>query len=512
MTEQRAAGVLMHISSLPGRFGIGNLGPEAYRFVDFLVKTKHKYWQILPLNPLSEDLSWSPYSPVSAFAGNSLFISPDILADEKLIVKSDFIKWEKKAGRKINYKEASAMYKELTIQAWNNFKIQAKLSESDNFKDFCKQESFWLHDYALFVLFKELFAGRPWNKWPDDIKMRKKNILKEYSSKYKERLDLEKFRQFLFHRQWMALKKYANINGIKIIGDLPIYVGYDNADVWSNPHLFKLNSDRSLYAIAGVPPDYFSETGQLWNMPVYDWKAVKKEKFKWWLKRIAKNLELTNFLRLDHFRGFVDYWEVRAEEKTAVNGSWVKGPGKELFVLIKNLYPEMPFIAEDLGEIDNSVYSLRDEFNLPGMRILQFAFTADLPSSVHLPHNYTQNSVVYTGTHDNNTTKGWFKNELSHEKRKLLRLYAGVKPKPGNCHNILNRLAWSSNAGLAIIPMQDLLGLGSRSQMNRPATTKGNWVWRLKKIPVNKKFINKLKEKLYIYGRSEKIKGEQLKI
>ncbi|ASB51169.1 malto-oligosyltrehalose synthase [Alkalitalea saponilacus] len=499
----RKAGVLLHVTSLPGKYSAGDFGHDAYRFIDFLKASGHSYWQVLPLTQTTAGAGWSPYSPPSAFAGNIQFISPDVLASEGLIYSNDLERWERRLSDNSDYEDALAIREEVTTKAWFRFRQKALDQPLAQFRDFCNAESYWLHDYALFLLFKELFNDKPWNEWPQEVVLRVPEVLEQYSTDYKERLDLEKFRQYLFFKQWKALKRYANYHGIKIIGDVPIYVSYDNADVWSHPELFKLHSDKTPYAVAGVPPDYFSETGQLWNMPVYNWDVMKKQDFEWWIQRLSKNLELFDLVRLDHFRGFDAYWEVMAGEPTAVHGKWEKAPGKDFFAKVKEHFPKMPFIAEDLGEIDKSVYKLRDEFDLPGMHVLQFSFGDDMPVSVHTPHNYCFNSVVYTGTHDNNTVRGWYKNELSEEGKKRLQFYTGLKPRGRNCHEIVNRLVWSSRAWLAIVPMQDILGLGAKAQMNRPSVAEGNWLWRLKNLPDDKETIETIRESLWAFGRTD---------
>lgn len=497
----RLAGVLMHITSLPGKFGSGDFGPQAYRFIDFLNASGHRCWQVLPFTQTMQGAGWSPYSPPSAFAGNILFISPSLLAECGLIESSELEQLKGKYTNEADFGGALQIRYEITRRAWFRFRQKGLSKPMEHFRAFCERENYWLHDYSLFLLFKELFNNLPWNQWPDSVKNRDADTLAAYARDYEERLDLDKFRQYLFTQQWHALKQYANYRDVKIIGDVPIYVSYDNADVWCMPHLFKLDSNKSPLAVAGVPPDYFSETGQLWNMPVFDWQAMKDDAFRWWINRISKNLQLFDLVRLDHFRGFDAYWEVPAGESTAVNGSWIKAEGRALFNCLKDLYPKMPFIAEDLGEITADVYALRDDFKLPGMQVLQFSFGDDMPESIHTPHNYPFKSVVYTGTHDNNTIRGWYKNELSDKGKARLGLYTGIKPRGRDSHKALIRLAWASNSDLAIVPMQDLLGLGSKAQMNKPSVPYGNWVWRLKSIPDDPKWIRDLREQLWLFGR-----------
>lgn len=499
--KARTAGVLMHITSLPGRFASGDFGPSAYRFVDFLKESGHSYWQVLPFTQTTARGEWSPYSAPSAFAGNIIMISPRKLAEESLISKKALKGHESAISEKADFVRALAIREELTRSAYENFITHCSAPAKQDFYDFCKNEAYWLDDYSLFLLLKRQFDGKPWIEWPSEYRDRNEDVLEKARQENERKIELEKYRQYLFWQQWHELKRYANHHGIRIIGDVPIYVSHDNADVWGHPHLFKLNADKSMHAVAGVPPDYFSETGQLWNMPVFNWKNMEKENFKWWIHRIAKNLELFDMVRLDHFRGFEAYWEVPANEETAENGIWVKAPGKQFFKKLAKKFPAMPFIAEDLGEIDDEVYDLRDMFNLPGMKVLQFAFGDDLPESVHIPHNYQFNSVVYTGTHDNNTAQGWFRFELDKTARNRLKLYTGNKVKSKNVHRILTRLAWASQARLVVIPIQDLIGKGPEAQMNKPSIAMGNWTWRLKTMDELTQIAGETRELLVLFSR-----------
>jgi malto-oligosyltrehalose synthase/4-alpha-glucanotransferase len=499
--KSRSAGVLMHITSLPGRFGSGDFGPEAFRFVDFLKESGHSCWQVLPFTQTTSSNEWSPYASPSAFAGNILLISPRKLAEESLISKKELKENEHSLSEKADFNRALAIREELTRSAYENFITHCSAPQRKQFETFCTKESSWLNDYALFTILKKKFNNASWNNWPKEFRDRDESHLEEFSNQNHRKLELEKFRQYLFSMQWQELRKYANHHGIRIIGDVPIYVSFDNADVWSNPHLFKLTANKTMSAVAGVPPDYFSETGQLWNMPVYQWKNHEKEQFDWWIRRIRKNLDLFDMIRLDHFRGFASYWEVPAGEETAENGSWVKGPGRNFLKIVQKNFPAMPFIAEDLGEINEDVYRLRDDFKLPGMQVLQFSFGDDTPDSVHSPHNHQENSFVYTGTHDNNTARGWFREEAGKPVKKRLKLYTGNKVKSSNVHKVLTRLAWASQSRLAIIPVQDLLGRGTEAQMNRPAVAKGNWTWRLKTMDELKEIAGEIRELLNLFAR-----------
>lgn len=499
--KSRSAGVLMHVTSLPGKFASGDFGPGAFRFVDFLKESGHSCWQVLPFTQITETNEWSPYASPSAFAGNILLISPQKLAEESLISKRELKEAECPLSEKANFKKALSIREELTRSAYENFITHCSGPQRKKFDTFCNKENSWLEDYALFTVLKKQFNNASWSAWPRKLRDRDESTLKQLRNQNRRKLELEKFRQYLFSMQWQELRKYANHHGIRIIGDVPIYVSYDNADVWSNPHLFKLRADKTMSAIAGVPPDYFSETGQLWNMPVYNWKNHEKEQFDWWIQRIRKNMELFDLVRLDHFRGFVSYWEVAAGEETAENGSWIKGPGRNFFKEVQKHFPSMPFIAEDLGEIDEDVYRLRDDFKLPGMQVLQFSFGEDTADSVHTPHNHQANSLIYTGTHDNNTARGWFREDASKHVKKRMKLYTGNKVKSSNVHTILTRLAWASHSRLAIIPTQDLLGKGSDAQMNRPSVAKGNWTWRLKSIDELKEIAGEIRELLTLFAR-----------
>jgi malto-oligosyltrehalose synthase/4-alpha-glucanotransferase len=499
--KTRAAGVLMNVSSLPGRFATGDFGAEAYQFVDFLKESGHSYWQVLPFTQTTAKGGWSPYSPPSAFAGNTLFISPQKLADESLISKHDLKKAESALSEKSDFQKAFSIREALTSLAYENFMTHGSTPAKQKFHNFCQQENYWLNDYALFTILNKIFDNAPWNQWPKEFRDRNRKALQQFALENEKEYQLIKYRQYLFAQQWQALKRYANHHGIRIIGDIPIYVSYYNADVWSHQNLFNLNSEKEMNTVAGVPPDYFSETGQLWGMPIYKWHEMKKDNFHWWIKRLRQNMKLYDIVRLDHFRGFEAFWEVPADNTTAENGTWSKAPGQVFFNEVKNAFPEMPFIAEDLGDIDEDVYKLRDEFNLPGMKVLQFAFGDDLPESTHTPHNHTYNSVVYTGTHDNNTARGWYQSELDKAAKKRLKLYTGNKIKSKTIHRVLTRLAWASQAKLVIVPIQDLTGKGAEAQMNRPSVATDNWTWRVKTINELNDIAGETRELLKLFSR-----------
>jgi malto-oligosyltrehalose synthase/4-alpha-glucanotransferase len=501
-SRKRSAGVLSHISSLPGKYGTGDLGEEAYLFADFLRQNGQSYWQILPFNPAEKVYGYSPYSSLSAFAGNLTFISPDLLASAGLVQHESLPVQSFRETSKARFGEAFSLRSGLIEQAFRKFISLDRPYQKQVFENFCRDEKNWLDDYALFVILKRQFPGKPWSKWAEDIRNREKEKIQELSSKYSDDILKEKFVQFIFQLQWKKLKSYCNIKGIKIIGDMSFYVNYDSSDVWANPQFFKLDHRKKPMHVGGVPPDYFSETGQLWGMPAYNWESMKDDGYSWWLNRIRRNMDLCDIVRFDHFRGFSEYWEVPASEKTAVNGKWSPGPGHEFFGKIMNEFPDMPFIAEDLGTIDEKVYKLRDDYCLPGMVVLHFAFNDSTPWSVYSPHNHTFNSIVYTGTHDNNTTKGWFMNELDEKYRELAEEYMGHKIDNETCHLDFIRLAYASVARIAIIPIQDILGMGENARLNRPSTSQNNWDWKLTRKDLEKVNLKEIRKMARLYGRA----------
>ncbi len=499
--SSRYAGVLAHISSLPGKYGTGDLGPEAYAFADILRDNGQSYWQTLPFNPVDEGLGWSPYSSVSAFAGNTIFLSPDLLAREDLLHAEILKRTAYKESPEADFRKANDFRNFISDEVFTNFFCRNRPSQHNEFEKFCSQQASWLDDYALFVILKRENDYAQWKDWPKKYRNRTRKAIEEIKEKYAGDLKKEKLLQYLFDKQWIALKSYCNKKGIKLIGDMSFYVNYDSAEVWSHPELFRLDADKTPVSVAGVPPDYFSETGQLWNMPVYDWDRMKKDRYSWWVRRIRRNLELSDVVRFDHFRAFSEFWEVPFGERTAVNGRWSRGPGNDFFDIVKKEYPEMPFIAEDLGSIDDKVYKLRDDFNLPGMTVLQFAFGENTARSGYIPHNFTTNCIVYTGTHDNNTTRGWYLDELKDEYREEASEYAGRKIKDETCHEDFIRMAYGSVARMAIIPVQDLLGLGGEARLNKPSTSENNWTWKMKPGDMEKIFSPKIRRMVELYGR-----------
>lgn len=496
----RRSGMLLHITSLPSPHGIGDLGEAAYKFVDFLAETRQCLWQVLPLNPTRTIYGNSPYSSYSAFAGNHLMISLDHLIQEEILLKSDLEGEITFPRDRVDYKTVTE-YKEKVLRlAYKH--IHHKLEKDFEFEKFCRENKYWIDDYTLFITLKEHFHGVAWSDWPDDLRYRKEEVIREWKEKLKDRILMEKVFQFLFFKQWFSLKKYCNSKNIQIIGDIPIYVTYDSADVWANPEIFKLDDTKKPMFVAGVPPDYFSATGQLWGNPVYNWDVLKETGYSWWLRRIEFNLKLFDIVRLDHFRGFVSYWEVPAGEKTAVNGRWVNTPVKDFFNILYRHFPSLPIIAEDLGEeIPLEVKEIMSIFGIPGMKVLQYAFGKDVPVSPFIPHNYTTCCVVYTGTHDNNTTMGWYKKEISREDRDRIQKYLGREVTENNIHHHLIRLAMMSVANMVVIPLQDILGLGEESRMNFPATSENNWEWRLLPEQITPTLIKDITETIIIYGR-----------
>ncbi len=498
MKFDRASGILLHPTSLPGEFGIGDLGGEAFKFVDFLHKAGQTYWQILPLGPTG--FGDSPYASFSAFAGNTLLISPEKLVDENFLSELPALATDltQQTETKVDYGAVYRSKNETLRRSFDAFQRSTNDDLRDEFTRFAEENAWWLDDYALFRAIKSEQEQKPWYEWPDELKLRDKDAIKKATDEFVDQIQAEKFYQFLFFRQWFALKEYANENGIKIIGDLPIFVALDSADVWCNQDKFKLNSNGTAKVVAGVPPDHFSKTGQLWGNPIYDWEAMQRDDLSWWTARMHFTLKMVDVVRIDHFRGFCAAWEVPGEDKTAENGQWVDVPGKQLFTVLKRSLGDLPVIAEDLGFVTPKVEKLRDEFNFAGMRILQFAFGGDA-NNHDLPHNYIKNCVAYTGTHDNDTTVGWWRT-LGEEARAQATEYLDTDGDKINWDCI--RAIWASVADIAIVPMQDVLGLGSETRMNLPATTANNWQWRMTKDAIKPEHGKRLRDLTEIYGRT----------
>lgn len=493
----RGSGVLLHITSLPSPYGIGDLGPEAYRFVDFLSENKQSYWQILPLSMTDPIFGNTPYNSISAFAGNSLLISPALLMVEGFLYKEDTEPVPSFKADKINYPAVTAYKDKLLDKAYERFRDKSKDSDYDRF---CSMNDFWLDDFTLFKSIKAEQRGLVWSSWPQVLKDKQKEEIDKARDRLKDKIEREKFTQYIFFRQWGALRQRCNDRNIKVIGDIPIYVNYDSADVWSNPRIFKLDQNKQQISSAGVPPDYFSATGQLWGNPIYNWDVIRGSEYSWWIQRLGHVLGLVDVLRIDHFRGLIAYWEVPAGEKTAVNGKWTPAPAEDFLTRIFRHFRCISLIAEDLGIITADVREIMNKFGIPGMKVLLFAFGEGLPKNPYAPHNNIKNCVIYTGTHDNSTAKGWFEHEAQPEDKQRLSKYVGHEINAENVSWELIRLAMMSVADTAIIPMQDILGLGEDARMNHPSTTEGNYQWRM--LPEQMKALGLLREMTELYGRA----------
>lgn len=465
----RRSGILLPISSLWSRYGIGSFSKEAYEFIDFLKGAKQKLWQILPLGPTG--YGDSPYQSFSTFAGNPYFIDLEQLLQEGLLTKEECKVLEQNDG-KINYADLYEKKLPLLRMAYK----RKKEKEEPEIKEFEKENSFWIREYALYMAVKDHFQGKSWIYWDEDIKLRKKEALDFYKRELEEEINAYIFQQYYFHIQWKKVKEYANEQGIKIIGDIPIYVSLDSADAWSNPELFFLDEKNIPKAVSGCPPDAFSPTGQLWGNPLYDWQYHKKNGYSWWIERMKKSFQLYDIVRIDHFRGFDEYYSIPYGSDTAIEGHWEKGPGIEIFKCLKEALGEKEIIAEDLGFLTETVIGLVEESGYPGMKVLQFAFDSREESN-YFPHHYEKNQVVYTGTHDNDTTRHWFES-LSMEDRNMAKEYMRLKEGEEVCE-VMITTAFSSVADTCIIPMQDYLNLGEEARMNQPSTIGGNWTWRM---------------------------------
>ncbi|MFC7000011.1 malto-oligosyltrehalose synthase [Rufibacter roseus] len=498
--NERGAGILLHITSLPSDFGIGDMGPEARKFADFLAASNQKFWQLLPLNPIEAGQGYSPYSSISSRAGNPLLISPVALAKEGLLPENELSNYHLPQTGSVDYDQAQKVKDELLEKAWQNFKSGDFPTLQQQFIDYCGTEAGWLHDFALYVLLKAQNGGSAWFQWPDEYKQRDAAALEQLAQENAEAVEKTKWVQFIFNKQWKRLRTYCNNRGIQMFGDMPFYISYDSVDVWGNREIFAVDEDGKMTGVAGVPPDAFSDEGQLWGMPVFKWDVLKEQDYGWWMGRLRKNMELFDIVRLDHFRAFADYWEVPADAETAKNGEWKLGPGADFFTFAEKELGSLPFIAEDLGEINDLVLKLRDDFNLPGMKILQFAWGNEMPQNHYIPHNYIRNSIAYTGTHDNNTTLGWYRQEGKPHHQQIEH-YVGRQLGEQDIWWVMARLAYASVAKTAILPMQDVLGIDEQGRMNTPGTNQGNWGWRLMPGQITKQTENQLKEWTWLYNR-----------
>ena len=508
----RTSGVLMPISSLPSPYGIGTMGKQARRFVDFLVRGGQKYWQILPICPTS--YGDSPYQSFSSFAGNPYFIDLEYLCKDKLLTKKECesFQW----GSNPKYVDYGIMY-ESRYALLRKVYARFTKKEPQDFEKFCENEKQWLDDYALFMALKDANGGQAWSNWDKSLRLREKKAMEEATEKYSEEIRFYKMLQYLFYQQWNALKTYANEAGIEIIGDVPIYVAGDSADVWANPDQFYLDENLEPIEVAGCPPDAFSDDGQLWGNPLFRWDVMKKDGYTWWTRRIKAMSELYDIIRIDHFRGFDSFYAIPAKDDTAKNGQWKQGPGMDLFCELEKKLGKLPIIVEDLGFLTPSVHKLLKDSGFPGMKVIQFAFDSREESD-YLPHTYTNHCVVYTGTHDNDTVMGWMKT-APKASVKYAKEYLNLTKEEGYNWGMM-RAAWSSVADMAIVPMQDILGLGSEARINTPSTLGNNWKWRATPEQIDAKVAKKLYHYMQMYGRVDKdiktkkniTEGEEIKV
>ncbi len=492
----RASGILLHPTSLPGRFGIGDLGSAAFRFVDFLAGSGQQLWQIMPLGPTS--YGDSPYQTPSAFAGNPSLISLERLVDDQYLAPWDFLHAPGFPARSVDYGPVIEYKQRLLRLSFENFMRQQGGQQATAFASFVAANSPWLDDYALFAALKEQHDGANWSNWEKEIATRRPAALAHWQTVLADPIQYHRYTQFLFYRQWSALKRYANAQGIQIIGDIPIFVAYDSADAWSHPELFSFDNDGHPTVVAGVPPDFFSPTGQLWGNPLYRWDVMARNGYAWWIERFRSALQQVDIIRLDHFRGFEAYWAVPATAETAAKGRWVEGPGVDLFHALERALGRLPIIVEDLGLITRRVKALRDELGFPGMKVLQFAFTGH-PDDAYLPHNYARDCVVYTGTHDNDTTLGWWRG-LDQATRTQVQVYLGRHGDDISWDLI--RLALMSVAERALFPLQDVLSIGSEGRMNTPGRMQDNWSWRITDDMLSGQVRERLRGLTETYGRA----------
>lgn len=494
MKLNRSSGILLHPTSLPGPYGIGDLGPAAFQWIDFLSESGCKLWQVLPLGPTG--YGDSPYQCFSAFAGNPYLVSPDLLVNDHLLQPDDLKDIPEFPAGQVDYGEIFTRKPVLLDVAYGHFEQSGSDELRNEFAEFCNTNASWLDDYALFMALKDAHEGAAWGTWEPGTRLREADALSAAKVKLAGEISRHAFRQWLFFRQWAAVKKYANQKGVKIIGDIPIFVAYDSSDAWSNPELFYFDNSGRPTVVAGVPPDYFSPTGQLWGNPLYRWEVHQASGYQWWINRFNAILGMVDIVRLDHFRGFAGYWEVPGNAKTAEKGRWVPGPGADFLNAIKSAFGDLPILAEDLGEITPDVIELRDSFKLAGMKILQFSFSG--PDNPFLPHHHLENCVVYTGSHDNDTALGWYSSAPGNEKE-FYRRYLGRSGD--DFAGDLIRTAWSSVAVVAIAPLQDFLKLGTEARMNFPGKETGNWMWRMPETSLSPELKAWLLDINYLYQR-----------
>ena len=497
MKFKRSSGILLHPTSLPGPNGIGDIGPGAHAWVDFLSKSGCGLWQVLPLGPTG--YADSPYQSFSAFAGNPYLISPQTLLEEGLLHPDDLVDQPDLPEDRVDYGRMIPWKLTLLDRAYERFQVLSSPFLKSAYSEFIEAQAHWLDDFALFMALKEAHDSAPWSTWETALRSRQKVALEKAKARLSDMIQRQNFRQFLFFRQWSSLRQHASREGIRLIGDIPIFVAHDSADVWANPELFYMKKNGMPKVVAGVPPDYFSPTGQLWGNPLYRWEIHTASGYQWWLDRIKATLGFVDIIRIDHFRGFAGYWEVPGKAKTAENGRWVPGPGVNFFQAILNSLGDLPILAEDLGVITPDVEAMREQFNLPGMKVLLFAFSVD-PANPFLPHHYPANCVVYTGTHDNDTSLGWFQ-KASPDEQRFLRRYLNIRGESVSWEII--RTAWASVATFALAPLQDFLELDNTARMNYPGNPSGNWTWRMRGDALTEDLYERIRELNYLYSREK---------
>lgn len=510
MNLPRCSGILIHPTSLPSRFGLGDFGPEAHRFAEQLAAAGQTIWQVLPLGPVGTGNS--PYQSYSAFAGEVLLISPELLVEEGVLEKKDIARIPEFPADKADFEAVRSWKMPLLAKAYTNFSKSGSPNLRHSFEQFCADHSVWLDDYALFVVLKQKFgADKSWTDWDTSLSKRNPAALAKLEAECRDEVQRQKYWQFIFYRQWDELRKHCTECGVKVMGDIPIYVSHESSDVWAHPRQFVLDNAGKPTVISGVPPDYFSKTGQRWGNPIYNWKEMEQTGFHWWIERFRGTFRLYDLLRVDHFRGFESYWEVPAAEDTAVNGKWVKAPGEKLFNAVTSELGQLEIVAEDLGDITPEVIELRKTFHFPGMAILQFAFGIEGNAANYRPHNLEREIIAYTGTHDNDTIMGWWNSDGGDStrtdedirlEREFTESYLGPSSEPMNWR--LMRSYYVSVAQVAIVPMQDVLGLGAEARMNRPGVAEGNWGWRMRPGAFSEEQQKKLHDMAALYDRIPK--------
>lgn len=492
----RTCGILLPLSSLPGGWGIGDLGPESRRFVDFLSRSGQRIWQMLPLSETDGAMGNSPYSSSSAFAGSRLYISPDDLVERGLLTAEEIGAAPAFPSDRVDYRAVRRHRKRLLERAFSRF------SPTRDYEEFLEAQSYWVFDYALFAAMKTRTEGSSWESWPDDLKKREIREMARARFFLTEEIDRALFEQFMFFESMKRLRRECDEKGVELLGDLPIYVNYDSADVWAHQEFFQLDQDLVPTRVAGVPPDYFSKTGQLWGNPLYDWEELERDNFSWWIRRLEHSLSLFHLVRIDHFRGLLGYWAVPYGDRTAERGEWRSARPEAFFGELRKSLPGRCFLAENLGVITPDVTETMERMDFPGMAVLQFGFSGDARDNPHAPHNYAANLAAYSGTHDNNTVMGWYREDATAAERLALAEYAGRTPADEEVPETMVRLVLSSVAELAVIPLQDHLGLGSEARINMPSTPSGNWEWRARKGHFSEELARRLKRLAEIYGRN----------